>query len=219
MENNLTFWEKFTEIQSLAKVDKDKKGYKFSYRDKDSILSVIKPVLKNMGLVIYNTHDIISMENRIFIKCTAILTDGTDRVEAVGFAEISSEALKGAQLTGATMTYAERYALTALLLITTDFPEIEQIVSGIDINNTLNPKKEEKKTRTLEDMNFESAKHQFQPLYDKYFNRTFFSESDKKQLFGIYLNIVDPVNQIQKDKLSIKTACDTLIKIFGNNEQ
>lgn len=220
MEKDLTFWEKVIKLQAEAKVDKDKKGnngkYTFPYRDKDSILSVIKPVLYNLGLSLRNTHDIISLEGRIFIKCSAILTDGVDQIESVAFAELENSALlKGAQLTGSTITYAERYALCSLLLITTDFPEIEKIAEGADINSSLNIKGDKKIVKTLDEMNLESAKYQFKPLYERYINRMAFSDDDKKKLYHIYMNSIDADKQISREKLGVKAMCDSLIERFG----
>lgn len=216
MPEHLSFWEKVIEIQKACNISKEQKGYGFKYRNKDDILRVVKPVLASLGLALYFRHSLEEASGRVFFVCEAVLTDGKESLSSRVPVEADAAAKKmPAQNSGSTITYAERYALNALFAVSDFEPDPEQEWIHADINESLNAVKGEKKTRTLDDMNLETARYQFQPLYEKYINRGVFSEADKKLLYGLYLNVVDPAMQMPKEKLGVKSVCAGLIKLLG----
>lgn len=127
METELTFTEKVSIIQSELKAPKDKSTYAYSYRNAEEILGKVKPLLVEHGLVITLDDDIIAVGDpcRWFIKSTATITDGnTGNYTATACAEILTPAIgersgkasmNESQASGATSSYARKYALGGLL--------------------------------------------------------------------------------------------------------
>jgi len=92
---------------------------KYSYRSCESILEAVKPLLKEYNAEVVLTDDIVQIGDRIYVKATAIFTAGEDEVICTAFAR-EPDAKKGmdeAQVTGATSSYARKYALNGLFLI------------------------------------------------------------------------------------------------------
>lgn len=91
----------------------------YNYRSAESILEAVKPLLKEFGCQLTISDDIISAEGRVYIKATASITDGKETVSVNGFAreEESKKGMDSAQLTGATSSYARKYALNGLFCI------------------------------------------------------------------------------------------------------
>ncbi len=113
--------EALINIQSRLKAPKDlrNKFGGYNYRSAESILEAVKPLLKEFGCQLTISDDIISAEGRVYIKATATICDGKDSVSVSGFAreEESKKGMDSAQLTGATSSYARKYALNGLFCI------------------------------------------------------------------------------------------------------
>lgn len=90
---------------------------KFNYRKCEDILEAVKPLLGKATLVI--TDEIVMIGNRYYVKAVATLTDGDKSVSATAYARESEEkkGMDSAMLTGATSSYARKYALSGLLCI------------------------------------------------------------------------------------------------------
>lgn len=120
MENKMTLHEKLNLIQTKLEAPKDMQcvlGYK--YRSAESILAALKPFLREMMLTLNTEMEILVVLNRVYIKCTVILSDEKDSVRASGMAREAD--IKGkldvAQITGSAMSYAKKYALGNLFAI------------------------------------------------------------------------------------------------------
>lgn len=90
-------------------------GYK--YRSCEDILEAVKPLLKDLTLVI--SDGITHVGDRIYVCATAVISDGENTIQAQGFAR-EAELKKGmdeSQITGAASSYARKYALNGLFLI------------------------------------------------------------------------------------------------------
>ena len=90
---------------------------KYSYRSAEDILEAVKPLLQNVTLMV--SDDIVLIGDRYYVKATATLSDGEDSISATAFAREEQE-LKGmsaGQITGATSSYARKYALNGLFCI------------------------------------------------------------------------------------------------------
>lgn len=92
-------------------------GYK--YRSCESILKAVKPLLYETDTTLVMRDEPCMIGDRFYIKATAILDNGEDEIITYGFAreDLAKKGMDGAQLTGATSSYARKYALNALFAI------------------------------------------------------------------------------------------------------
>lgn len=93
---------------------------KYQYRSCESILKAVKPLLAQTGTTLMMSDKIILIGDRFYVQSTAELrNDNNGMVYAVGFAreDLAKKGMDGAQLTGATSSYARKYALNALFAI------------------------------------------------------------------------------------------------------
>jgi len=111
--------QKLFAVQRALKAPKTQKnnfgGY--NYRTCEDILSAVKPLLNDCTITI--SDEIVEVAGRIYVKATAIFEDGEHSVATTAYAR-EAEFKKGmdeSQLTGATSSYARKYALNGLLLI------------------------------------------------------------------------------------------------------
>lgn len=117
----MEFYEKLVAIQSDLKAPKGQKntfgGYK--YRSCEDILEAVKPFLSREGLVLNISDEVIEVGGRIYIKAKATITDGTNFQTSTAYAR-EADTKKGmdpAQVTGASSSYARKYALNGLFCI------------------------------------------------------------------------------------------------------
>lgn len=119
----LTLHEKLMHIQHELKAPKNLRnnfgGY--NYRNAESILEALKPLLVKYGATVTITDTIEDIGGRIYVKATASFygADSSDPVEVTAYAR-EAETKKGmddAQVTGATSSYARKYALNGLFLL------------------------------------------------------------------------------------------------------
>ena len=92
---------------------------KYKYRSAESILAAAKPLLQEHSLTLTLNDSVIAVGERIYIKATATLSDGTNTITAEAYAR-EPESKKGAdesQITGAASSYARKYALCGLFAI------------------------------------------------------------------------------------------------------
>ena len=113
--------EKLIKIQNKLKVPKEHKnsfgGY--NYRSCEDIVENAKPVLEEQGLLLTLDDEIVNIGNRYYVKATAKLSDGENSIEIHGYAreEENKKGMDSMQLTGATSSYARKYALNGLFAI------------------------------------------------------------------------------------------------------
>ena len=92
---------------------------KYNYRSCEDILEGVKPLLKEHNLALLIDDEIVQIGERYYVKATAKITDGRECVSATAYAR-EPDTKKGMdenQITGATSSYARKYALNALLCI------------------------------------------------------------------------------------------------------
>lgn len=115
------FIKKVANVQSELKAPKNQRNNfgNYNYRSCEDILEAVKPLLSKNGLVLTVCDDIIQVGERYYIKATATITDGVNKLENSAFAreEESKKGMDASQLTGATSSYARKYALNGLLCI------------------------------------------------------------------------------------------------------
>lgn len=118
---NMSIYRKLNEIQSKLEAPKNQTNAfgKYKYRSAEDILAALKPHLELHGLVLVITDEILLIGTRYYVKATVRLSDGTESIETTALAR-EPEAKKGAddsQVTGATSSYARKYALNGMFAI------------------------------------------------------------------------------------------------------
>ena len=118
---NIDFYKKLMRIQSDLKAPKGQKnafgGYK--YRSCEDILEAVKPLLRREEMILIISDEIISVEGRVYIKATATVSDGVTfmKAEALAREADTKKGMDPSQVTGATSSYARKYALNGLFCI------------------------------------------------------------------------------------------------------
>ena len=109
-------------IQSELKAPKSQfnkfGGYK--YRKAEDILEAVKPLLNKQKCTLTITDDIVMVGNRIYVKATANIKNEKGECETTtGWAreEEQKKGMDGSQITGASSSYARKYALNGLFAI------------------------------------------------------------------------------------------------------
>lgn len=92
---------------------------KYNYRSCEDILEGVKPLLKEHNLALLIDDEIVQIGERYYVKATARITDGREFVSATAYAREpdTKKGMDESQITGATSSYARKYALNALLCI------------------------------------------------------------------------------------------------------
>lgn len=113
--------KQLVEIQNELKAPKSQfnkfGGYK--YRNAEDILEAVKPLLFKHKCILTISDDIVCAGDRIYVKATAIISNGADSISVSAFAR-EPEAQKGmseSQITGASSSYARKYALNGMFAI------------------------------------------------------------------------------------------------------
>lgn len=109
-------------IQSELKAPKTQTNRfgNYKYRKAEDILEAVKPLLKKESCTLIVSDDIVMVGNRIYVKAVATLKNSQGETEtSVGWAreEESKKGMDGSQVTGASSSYARKYALNGLFAI------------------------------------------------------------------------------------------------------
>lgn len=133
------FMKKIALIQKELKAPKGQYNNfgKYYYRNCEDILEALKPLLGDLVLTVQD--EILLIGDRYYIKATAKITDGEFEVSnsALARESVDKKGMDDSQITGATSSYARKYALNGLLCIDDNKDADSQA-----------PKKEEPKTET-----------------------------------------------------------------------
>lgn len=117
----MEFIEKIVAIQSELKAPKGQYNSfgKYNYRSCEDILEGVKPLLAKHGLVLTIRDGIELIGDRFYVKATATITDGKEQLSTEAYARESADkkGMDASQVTGATSSYARKYALNGLLAI------------------------------------------------------------------------------------------------------
>ena len=94
---------------------------KYDYRSAEDIIEAVKPLLKENGLFLTMSDDIVQIGDRYYVKATVSVTDIVTG-ESVQTSALAREAAqkKGmdeSQVTGTASSYARKYALNGLFAI------------------------------------------------------------------------------------------------------
>lgn len=118
---DITFQQKVVAIQSKLKAPKGQYNSfgKYNYRSCEDILEGVKPLLSEQGLILTIEDSIEMIGDRYYVKATATLSDGTNSISTSAYAResLDKKGMDSSQVTGATSSYARKYALNGLLCI------------------------------------------------------------------------------------------------------
>jgi hypothetical protein len=116
-------YEKLLNVQAVLKAPKGQYNSfgKYNYRNCEDILEATKPLLKEHGLTLKLSDEIELIGDRFYVKSTVIVTDieTGEKDSSCGYAreEENKKGMDGSQITGASSSYARKYALNGLFCI------------------------------------------------------------------------------------------------------
>lgn len=120
----MTIYEKLSAIQSELKAPKSQYNSfgKYNYRNCEDILEAVKPLCGKYKAVCTIGDEVTLIGERYYIKATARLIDvesPADKIENTAYAreEAEKKGMDGSQVTGASSSYARKYALNGLFAI------------------------------------------------------------------------------------------------------
>lgn len=151
---NMSIYEKLCKIQTELKAPKGQRNNfgKYNYRSCEDILEALKPLLDKYEAIINLSDNIVQVGERYYVSVVAKLTDAKtgESVMSTAFAreDESKKGMDASQLTGATSSYARKYALNGLLAID-DTKDSDYLNNGSKVPNN-DEKHYSKSTITLD---------------------------------------------------------------------
>ena len=122
-DEKMTLKEKLMKIQVEMKAPKNLKNSfgNYNYRNAEGILEALKPYEKKYKVTTTISDEVVEVSSRVYVKAIATIRDieSDEEYSVVAFAR-EAETKKGmddAQVTGATSSYARKYALNGLFLL------------------------------------------------------------------------------------------------------
>ena len=110
---------KMVRIQSTLKAPKGQWNdfSKYKYRSCEDIVEAVKPLLAQEDLFMMISDKVIHhSDTRCYVEATVTITDGKHSIEATASAReaVTKKGMDDSQLTGATSSYARKYALNGM---------------------------------------------------------------------------------------------------------
>jgi len=146
-------YQKLAEIQKELFVPKNQKNDfgKYNYRSCEDILQAVKPICEKEKCVLFLTNDMECIGNRNYVKATATLVELETGEQIVSIAHAREDEIKkgmdGSQVTGASSSYARKYALAGLFCIdnekdadTNEYTKRQQVAKKEDVYLTTDDK-------------------------------------------------------------------------------
>ncbi|MDR2833478.1 MAG: ERF family protein [Streptococcaceae bacterium] len=113
--------KKLIEVQNRLRAPKGQYNSfgKYAYRSAEDILTAVKPLLAEQGLLLTVSDDISNVDGWKYVMAIAVITDGKHELQVRGFAREpeSKKGMDSSQITGTASSYARKYALNGLFLI------------------------------------------------------------------------------------------------------
>lgn len=120
----MNIYGKLTALQNKLKAPKGQYNSfgKYAYRNAEDILESVKPLLAEFGLAMFISDSIEVYDTRTYVKATVTLvnSDKPDEVItncAYAREEEDKKGMDGSQITGASSSYARKYAMNAMFAI------------------------------------------------------------------------------------------------------
>lgn len=142
----MNIYEKLSAVQNELKAPKSQYNSfgKYKYRNCEDILEAAKPLLQKNKASVYVTDSIEYIGDRYYIKAIAVFIDCEKpeqqpiTVTAYAREEENKKGMDGSQVTGASSSYARKYALNGLFLID-DTKDSDSTNNGQSITNDSTP--------------------------------------------------------------------------------
>lgn len=119
----MAIYEKLLSVQSELKAPKNQTNNfgRYNYRSCEDILEAVKPILKKEKCVVIVNDEIEQVDNRFYVKATVSLVDveSGEIIASSAYAreEENKKGMDSSQVTGASSSYARKYALNGLFAI------------------------------------------------------------------------------------------------------
>lgn len=120
----MNIYEKLSAIQAELKAPKNQRNNfgNYNYRSCEDILEAVKPICRKYKAVLHISDELVTFTSRYYVEATAYLRDMEDDTKALyskGYAreEEEKKGMDGSQITGASSSYARKYALNGLFCI------------------------------------------------------------------------------------------------------
>ena len=119
----MNVYEKLIAIQSELKAPKSQYNNfgKYASRNCEDILEALKPLLKEHKSTVYISDEIVTVLERFYVKATVTFIDVEtgESITNTAYAreEESKKGMDGSQVTGASSSYARKYALNGMFAI------------------------------------------------------------------------------------------------------
>lgn len=119
----MAIYEKLLNIQVELKAPKSQTNNfgRYNYRSCEDILEAVKPILKKEKCVVIVNYEIEQVDNRFYVKATVSLVDveSGEIIASSAYAreEENKKGMDSSQVTGASSSYARKYALNGLFAI------------------------------------------------------------------------------------------------------
>ena len=123
MAETINIAAKLVQIQRELKAPKGQYNSfgKYHYRSCEDITEAAKPICAKYNTALTRDDDVVEIGGRVYIKATAKLTDAEteNSIFTTAFAreDESKKGMDSSQLTGATSSYARKYALSGLFAL------------------------------------------------------------------------------------------------------
>lgn len=119
----MAIYEKLLSVQSELKAPKNQTNNfgRYNYRSCEDILEAVKPILKKEKCVVIINDEVEQVDNRFYVKATVSLVDveSGEIIASSAYAreEENKKGMDSSQVTGASSSYARKYALNGLFAI------------------------------------------------------------------------------------------------------
>lgn len=116
-------YEKLFKVQQALVAPKDQYNNfgKYKYRSCEGILEALKPIMAENKLTVILSDSVKEIGGRVYVEATATAVDvetgESTSVTAYAREEESKKGMDGSQVTGASSSYARKYALNGLFAI------------------------------------------------------------------------------------------------------
>lgn len=133
---------------------------KYNYRNCEDILEAVKPLLQEVNATLIIHDELMLIGDRYYIKATAKFVDvetaNVIEVTALAREEESKKGMDGSQVTGASSSYARKYALNGLFLID-DTKDSDTINKGENDENKKDKTQSQSSSKSLTDAQIKRA--------------------------------------------------------------
>lgn len=116
----MSIYEKLLAVQTELKAPKGQYNSfgKYNYRSCEDILEALKPILEKNKATVFLTDDLVMVGDRYYVRATAYFVDieKGEKIETTAYAreDEHKKGMDGSQVTGASSSYARKYALNGM---------------------------------------------------------------------------------------------------------